>query len=1390
MSKKFKKLAAFLAVLLVFQMLFASFPQQVNAAGNTFYVSTNGSDSNPGTIDAPFLTIQKGIDMASAGDTVYIRGGRYLVTDMIRFHKSGTSGNPITLAAYEGETPIIDGQDAYPNDNLQEYEFNGNTYVHSWNALIEIEGSHIVVDGLEVTGSFGKGIEVGITEGHLPGHVRHSNVIVKNCNIHDNRHTALEFEYMDDSLADNNKIWRNAMFAPFSRSPSQVNWPVALLLATCRNTIVQNCEVYNNWTEGIGIWSNFRTPDQISEYVTIQDNEVYDNYAVEIYADHAAYLTIQRNLVYNTGDTTYYRDGKPCAGILFSDEDYGENTTPPGHHRTIINNLTIGNSSNIAYWYQGVEGSALNNDIIAHNTSVDAYGEGLYIAEAEHKNSRIENNIFIQSNGGQLVDVEQDPELHFSHNNWSSPVTGAASNVNDIIADPKLVGGDFSVVGEDYFKLQDSSPVINKGKLLLDVVGSDYFGVERSALPTMGAVENLSKADKILYVSTEGNDANTGTNEQPYKTIQKALNVSVPGTTILIKGGTYIPSDSISVTTSGTAQAPITIMPFPGESPVIDGKNTLPTAAGKGLINIKASFIEMKGLEVKNSNGAGVVIGRDASIENIKIAQFNIHDNKAEGILLSSVNNFEIVGSKVSNNGTSGQMGILVSNASEGILEKSEIFNNAGQGIGLSGTNNISLQDNTVYNNSGAGIYLDTAAGIQIQRNMIYANGDGILVEDRDNKNAVGHDRTIINNLFKGNGSNIVFKNTGRKDSGLKEDLIANNTLVDAAVAGMVIAAGDHSNVRIENNIVKQSAGDILIVDQDPELHFSYNNWSDEVTGIALNENDVIRDPALKEGDFGVDYFTLKPESPCLDAGKEIAEVTEDFVKKLRGIPPCMGALESNLMPMKMGFYEAENYTEMGNAPGGTVYSNENIGASGGKYVGSMPKDGYLMFENVRLNDVAFIKAKTATAYANTKLDFRIDSPSGQLLGTLDIPVTNWAGVGGENWRELTLTLEPIRGTYDLYVVFSGEKGSPDLDWIDLVLDESGKIINPGYETGDLTGWTVESTADWAYGAGNGGTSGDYKFWTWHSEPYELRISQTVTGLVDGNYTVNLMANAGNNPELSRLEVSDYGGSMVYTPVNTTSFEKYSQTVDVTSGQITMAFYIKGRATSWSNLDDWELVLNKVYEPEPLITRDGKTSTVSLEVKAQMDPETDAAIARVEERIVAALYKKAKEEEASGQKAVIELMVKPLEDAKAVEVKIPGDAFKEMAASTNADIKVDTVIGSITFNAKSLDSLNESASTGDFCISIRKVEKAELTKEAQTKVGDRPVYDLSTQIGNIEISDFGNGKATLWVPYTPKIGEKKNSIEVYYIDNTGKLQTVRGKYDPTTRMVKLTVSHF
>jgi len=124
-------------------------------AATTYYVAPTGSDTASGTLDAPFATWARAQTAASAGDTVYFRGGTYKYTtatstcsstsatvDSVVLSKSGTSGNMINYWAYQGETPVFD--------------FSGVTDTSKYNCRhvgVRVEGDYLYLKGLELTGT-------------------------------------------------------------------------------------------------------------------------------------------------------------------------------------------------------------------------------------------------------------------------------------------------------------------------------------------------------------------------------------------------------------------------------------------------------------------------------------------------------------------------------------------------------------------------------------------------------------------------------------------------------------------------------------------------------------------------------------------------------------------------------------------------------------------------------------------------------------------------------------------------------------------------------------------------------------------------------------------------------------------------------------------------------------------------------------------------------------------------------------------------------------------------------------------------------------------------------------------------------------------------------------
>ena len=61
-------------------------------SNSSFYVSTAGDDSNPGTETAPWRTVQHAADMVRAGSTVNVRGGVYEELVTVKASGNATEG--------------------------------------------------------------------------------------------------------------------------------------------------------------------------------------------------------------------------------------------------------------------------------------------------------------------------------------------------------------------------------------------------------------------------------------------------------------------------------------------------------------------------------------------------------------------------------------------------------------------------------------------------------------------------------------------------------------------------------------------------------------------------------------------------------------------------------------------------------------------------------------------------------------------------------------------------------------------------------------------------------------------------------------------------------------------------------------------------------------------------------------------------------------------------------------------------------------------------------------------------------------------------------------------------------------------------------------------------
>jgi PA14 domain/Right handed beta helix region/Protein of unknown function (DUF1565) len=112
-------LSNFVIVLFVFLTACAQPTNELESEAYTkrLYSATNGNDSNPGTLDKPFRTIQKCASVATPGTVCFVRAGTYRET--IKPSNSGTASAPILFKPYNNETVLVSGADLVKNWSVE-----------------------------------------------------------------------------------------------------------------------------------------------------------------------------------------------------------------------------------------------------------------------------------------------------------------------------------------------------------------------------------------------------------------------------------------------------------------------------------------------------------------------------------------------------------------------------------------------------------------------------------------------------------------------------------------------------------------------------------------------------------------------------------------------------------------------------------------------------------------------------------------------------------------------------------------------------------------------------------------------------------------------------------------------------------------------------------------------------------------------------------------------------------------------------------------------------------------------------------------------------------------------------------------------------------------------
>ncbi len=394
--------------------------------GIAFYVSTTGSDSNPGTVTSPWRTIQHASNSVQAGDTVYVRGGVYNESVNISVSGSATAG-PIAFQTFPGEQAIVDGTGLVPSTSGAQ-------------GLINIANqSYISFQGFEIRNyqtSSASATPAGIW---ISG--SGSNIQVLNNLIHNivttsettgNAFGIAVYGTVAPASLDRVTISGNQVYNLKTGNSESVN-----VDGNVTNFAITNNVIHDNDNIGIDI-IGFEgvAPDPAYDYArngTVTGNTIYNISAINnpgegnqydangIYVDGGSQVVIERNLIHNVD-----------IGIEMASEHQGHVTS----FVTARNNLVYSTNSTgvtIGGYASNVGGTdhctIVNNTLFQNDTKNTGSGE--FQIQYYATNNTFKNNIVYASSQGLFINnytnSEPDP-ADVDYNLYYSSLTPSIAN--------------------------------------------------------------------------------------------------------------------------------------------------------------------------------------------------------------------------------------------------------------------------------------------------------------------------------------------------------------------------------------------------------------------------------------------------------------------------------------------------------------------------------------------------------------------------------------------------------------------------------------------------------------------------------------------------------------------------------------------------------------------------------------------------------------------------------------------------------------------------------------------------------------------------------------------------------------------------------------------------
>ncbi len=433
---------------------------ELSPQGNIYYVAPTGDDGHAGDLLHPWRTIHQAANTLAAGDTIYIRAGTY--SERVIPQNSGSAGQPITYAAYPGETVTVDGSGITLPDDLA--------------GLIHIsEQSHIIIAGLRVIHAGPHNDNAGILI------LNSSHITVENNLTYDTSSSGIGVWGSDHVIIDGNQV----------EEAGGGGQQECITVAGTDTFEVRGNEVFNCHKEGIDAKDGASNGQ-------IYRNHVHHTEQVGIYVDawdkHTYNIAVYQNIVHDIQNNNGFAIGSEQGGLL-------ENVWV--YNNIAYNNRYVGLTLHDCC--PGPTTHPVRNILVVNNTFYHngwtVWGGGIAVDNPDIQNVTIRNNIVSQNLYFQIAVNPNIPTqyLAIDHN----LIDGYRGTENEVYGDDVVQGNPlFMDASGANFHLQTGSPAIDRGSAV-DAPAYDYDGLTR---PQDGNQDGAAEYDIGAYEAATCNE--------------------------------------------------------------------------------------------------------------------------------------------------------------------------------------------------------------------------------------------------------------------------------------------------------------------------------------------------------------------------------------------------------------------------------------------------------------------------------------------------------------------------------------------------------------------------------------------------------------------------------------------------------------------------------------------------------------------------------------------------------------------------------------------------------------------------------------------------------------------------------------------------------------------